>query len=792
MKNKRKIIFLPLLLALAGCAGIPSSSSQGNSSTSAAPAIGMPENPTVYFSFEENNANVVSEETGHVEKPSINSHLLQSPTLEGGRPIYRDGVIGKALSMDGYSTYAEVPSSELMMGGSSFSILAYVAPRTYNYTDVNDSGDSTVQGIVSQYYNDGSFSMGFTLGYKRGGKLYFGVGAGDHWYSVYDGTKRLNQYEWNSVCAVFDGNNGVMRLFLNGSLINSLSIPAGTQVEYCDLPFCIGRNSVTSSEADCLKGLTSGLLDEVIVYNRALDAGEYQDYYRSTLVNGAIKEIPIEDVWLQNSLVNDAYRPQFHGGPYEHWMNEPHAPIYYNGTYHLFYQSNPNGPYFNGAAGINWGHLTSPDMVTWTPRPEILQPTEGSVAPDGLWSGASTYDKDGNPVIFFTAGDYAHTGMVSNQNVGIAYPKDLNDPLLLEWEMDSRLAIVQQGGQGRGGEFRDPAIYKEGDDYYLTICSGDESSGRGTCLIYHTNANKADYFHNWEYKGHVFDYGSNDARFGSSWELPVLLPLQDQNGNQTEKFIFAMSPAPASTADNNIIYWIGRFDRNSCRFLPDHPDPRRLDYGPNVFTGPNGFIDPLSGDVVMTTISQSLRESRDLSISGWAHNVGMARRLYFDTARNDLGNAFVSGVANLAVETVYEEYGKSTAEASFDLSSFRSDMYRIEMETNGDVEVRARMSEDGSEYTIVNLQNGNGQVSTELNQNNVPGSRGTFNAPLSQAGSHKLDLLVDHSEIEAIFGNERSISARSYPIDYDASRLSFAGSGTITNIKITTLKSIYE
>jgi len=28
-------------------------------------------------------------------------------------------------------------------------------------------------------------------------------------------------------------------------------------------------------------------------------------------------------------------------------MNEPHAPLYYDGRYHLFYQHNPKGPYWN-------------------------------------------------------------------------------------------------------------------------------------------------------------------------------------------------------------------------------------------------------------------------------------------------------------------------------------------------------------------------------------------------------------------------------------------------------------
>ena len=82
-------------------------------------------------------------------------------------------------------------------------------------------------------------------------------------------------------------------------------------------------------------------------------------------------------------------------------MNEPHAPVYYNGMYHLFFQQNMVGTYWRN---ISWGHLVSEDMVSWRPVKEAITPMENTVVPDGVWSGGAALDVNGVPVLFFTAG----------------------------------------------------------------------------------------------------------------------------------------------------------------------------------------------------------------------------------------------------------------------------------------------------------------------------------------------------------------------------------------------------
>ncbi len=94
--------------------------------------------------------------------------------------------------------------------------------------------------------------------------------------------------------------------------------------------------------------------------------------------------------------------------------------------------------------------------------------------------------------------------------------------------------------------------------------------------------------------------------FSISWELPILLPLTNRAGTIT-KYFFCISPAPASLADNKAYYFVGDFDKETGKFIPDErfdKKPALLDYGSNVFTGPSALVDPVSGSVYLFSNTQ--------------------------------------------------------------------------------------------------------------------------------------------------------------------------------------------
>jgi beta-fructofuranosidase len=66
--------------------------------------------------------------------------------------------------------------------------------------------------------------------------------------------------------------------------------------------------------------------------------------------------------------------PQYHLLPAANWMNDPNAPIFWQGKYHMFYQYNPNGAFWGD---MHWAHAVSEDMIRWKHLPVALAPTPG-------------------------------------------------------------------------------------------------------------------------------------------------------------------------------------------------------------------------------------------------------------------------------------------------------------------------------------------------------------------------------------------------------------------------------
>ena len=418
----------------------------------------------LHLAFDEGSGITVQDSSRNLPDTDMNYEFSHAAYMENQDPQWRsDGIQGGCILLDGSSTYVTYKRNDITVEGPSLTVQAWIAPRVFEWDDPKaaDNGTDQLTGIVSQ--SDKTAKKGFILGYERFGRLSFQAGTGNDWLTIWTNGDNLEKYAWNLVTATFDSEAGEMRLYLNGDLVASRSVPEGAQIAGASSKsLTVGRNVEGERMAAGFLNVASGYLDEVKLYDIALDGEEIQEYYSKA----DIPEITFSDIWLQNILTDDYTRPQFHGGPYQFWMNEPHAPVYYNGMYHLFYQANMTGSYWRN---ICWGHLVSTDMVSWKPVKEAITPTEDTVVPDGVWSGGAALDKNGIPLLFFTAGNDSFRdveGLISNQNIGVAYPADLSDPELTDWVICDELAVIQQAGQGRTGEFRDPHIWKEGD-----VCS---------------------------------------------------------------------------------------------------------------------------------------------------------------------------------------------------------------------------------------------------------------------------------------------------------------------------------
>lgn len=746
----------------------------------------------MYWAFNEGTGTRALESVSQVQD-KIQYVFNQAEFTKPCPPRWRQGVIGNGLLFDGYSTYIAHSFDEGNQNTdpeyrSALSIGVWVAPRSYEWGD-----DGKLSAIVNRYNLDRK--QGYLLGMFRHGSWSFQVGLeGGDWKELWspDGHE-LPKNEWSYVNAVFDGNQGEIKLYLNGSEIASAAVPRGSHLaEAADTDLLIGKNNHSSLLAEVFSlHMFSGIIDELKIYNRALSAEEVAASYRyvlDTFHEGIQPQLNYDEIKLDRTpLLLDRHRPQYHVSPPAHWMNEPHAPIYFDGQYHLFYQHNPQGPFFHQ---IHWGHWVSQDLVHWRDLPVALAPEKDQLAPDGIWSGSATYDADGLPVLFFTAGNDSAS---PNQSVALArstYTLDGN-PDLVQWVKHPEPLIVQKKGMGAFGDFRDPFVWKDDDGWYALVGSGIEG---GAALAFASQD-----MLNWTYKGPFFKADIQKFSYlGPIWELPVLLPLgRDKQG--VNKHLLLVSPV-GKGADVEVFYWIGQLDKQNLSFIPDQEEPQLIDVGDFHFTGPSGMVDPKTGRNIVFTIAQGDRTSEMEYKSGWAHNGGLPLSVYLrDDGR--LGIEPIQELQSLRGPKRLSLRDQSLAETNVQLRNVHGDMLEIQLELEpGSAKkfgIKVRCTPDGEEETLLYYNWNQAMLLVDRSKTTLhPGEKcgGVQGGKLELLGENlKLHIYLDRSMVEAYANGLKSLTTRVYPSRMDALGLEIWGDGEpfVKSLDIWDMQSIW-
>lgn len=806
MKKKwlAALLALCMLVSLAACGNAgngdtPQTTDNGGGQSNTNDANS--EDLLLHLAFDEGSGLMVKDSSGHLPDTEMNYGFAHATYMENQDPQWRtEGISGGCLLLDGASTYVQYKRNDITIEGPALTIQVWVAPRMFEWDDPNaaDNGTDAPTGIFSQ--SDKENNKGILLGYERFGRLTFQVGIGDDWLTCWTNGDNLMKYEWNLVTATFDSAAGEMKLYLNDVMCASCSVPDGAEIVGANKTLTVGRNIEAERLTAGFLNMESGYIDELKVYSKALSGDDVKNYYNSV----DIPAIDFDQIWLQNIITTDYTRPQFHGGPYQFWMNEPHAPVYYNGMYHLFYQANMTGSYWRN---ICWGHMVSTDMVNWKPIKEAIVPTEDSVVPDGVWSGGATLDKNGVPLLFFTAGndDFRnYDGLISNQNIGCAYPADLNDPELTDWVICDELAVIQKQGQGRPGEFRDPHIWKEGDTWCMLICSGAVGSTGGTALLYTTDTlelkDDGTVDMDWQYKGPVYEMENQAGTYGTSWELPIILPVTNEAGTIT-KYFFSISPAPASSADNKVYYWLGNFDLETGKFTPDEAfqgDPHMLDYGDNVFTGPSCLVDPVSGNIYMFSIMQDQRGAAEQGASGWAHTVGLARRIWLNDDGTDLMMSPIDALSTLEEEVLIDETNLSIDDANAKLAAVDCDMLviRLTADVSACEEFSIAMKQGGKwDATTFRYRPAENKIYGRTENKGEGSKLSSVSGDLpNEDGKISMEIYIDRSLVEGFFNEYKAISMRAYTEEPDSHGISVASEGSVTidSLYVARMGSIFD
>ena len=699
-------------------------------------------------------------------------------------PLWFDGTAAHSLLFDGYTSWASWAPTELAPEFNqelpSLTVATWIAPRSHG------SESPHIDPIIEKC--DRGVQAGFTFGVDNFGHWTFQVGTGDEWHGVWvESGEVIDVYEWNHLVGVFDGGNGTLRLYKDGTLVAETTTPTGT-ITPANVPLKVGRNAQMDYVGEDGDGkiwkqnMFNGAISKLETYDTALSGPDVSGKYDSEvdeLPATGYQELTVNPVQYED----DSFRPEYHAIAPTHWMNEPHAPLYFDGKYHLFYQHNPKGSYWRQ---IHWGHWVSDDMVHWNHVEESLRPQEG-IDPAGCWTGDAALDANGHPKLFYTAGLEENTAKQAVAEATSTYPSD-DDSALTDWDKQGVVMRQPDDPDLLDHEFRDPHIWQANGEWYCLVGSGLTNDGGGVALGFHSVDCE-----NWTYEGRVFqlDNPSDYPYLGAVWEMPTLLPVgTGSDGN--EKHVLCISPG-GGNADVEVWYWIGEWDPATFTFTRDHQNPRLIDEGQFHFTGPAGFVDPQSGRSILFTIAQDHRKETLWHDSGWAHNAGTPIELWL---REDdrLGISPIAEMSTARSEKLLEMNNADPALVNDALENLDATTVelQLEIESNGATEYGfySHNSPGDEERTLIYYDESSGQVKTDRTETSDDStlmaaekdkSSLTTQGP-ANIGNENLQLrvFIDKSLIECYVNNIKSVTTRAYPSRNDATELRLYRNGDIT------------
>ncbi|KAK3158100.1 hypothetical protein QOZ80_2AG0132910 [Eleusine coracana subsp. coracana] len=323
------------------------------------------------------------------------------------------------------------------------------------------------------------------------------------------------------------------------------------------------------------------------------------------------------------SIVSPLLRTGYHFQPPKNWINDPNAPMYYKGWYHLFYQYNPKGAVWGN---IVWAHSVSRDLVNWIPLEPAIAP---SIPSDkhGCWSGSATILPDGSPAIMYTG---ISRPDINYQVQNIAFPKNKSDPLLREWVKPAYNPIAVPDAGINATQFRDPTTAWYADGHWRMLI-GSVRYDRGMALVYRSRD-----FKRWVKAKHPLH-----SALTGMWECPDFFPLA---GTGQQNGLDFSEPGAKYVLKNSLdrnrydYYTIGKYDKRTDRYVPDDPngDQHRLRYDYGNFYASKTFYDPVNRRRILWGWANESDSVTDDRAKDWAGIQAIPRKIWLDPSGKQL------------------------------------------------------------------------------------------------------------------------------------------------------------
>ena len=234
---------------------------------------------------------------------------------------------------------------------------------------------------------------------------------------------------------------------------------------------------------------------------------------------------------LESQAHPGRYAQRFHVVPPVGWLNDPNGLCQLGDTFHAFFQYSP----FNAEGGIKmWGHVTSPDLVTWSYEGAALYPDQPFDV-SGVYSGCA-FVKDGTMHVFYTGNvkreddenyDYVNSGREAN-TIHVETKDGFNfGPKKVVMDNSDYPADVTE-------HVRDPKVWEFEGRYYM-VQGARKQDDSGEVLIF-----VSDDLAHWELVNRV----TSCTSFGYMWECPDYFELPDSDPLHDHKLLRVLSVSP--------------------------------------------------------------------------------------------------------------------------------------------------------------------------------------------------------------------------------------------------------
>ena len=418
------------------------------------------------------------------------------------------------------------------------------------------------------------------------------------------------------------------------------------------------------------------------------------------------------------SNYNETYRPQIHFTPAQNWMNDPNGMVYVDGTYHLFYQYNPQG---NDWGNMSWGHAISTDLVHWTEQAVALTRDElGDV-----FSGSAVIDKDNTAGFGANAMVALYTSASDVQQQSIAYSTDggknfsryVGNPVI----------------RNNDDNLRDPKVFwhEETRQWVMALAKGWKMG-----VEFYTSPD----LKNWTHQSTFFK--ELVGRPSIQWECPDLIKMDN-------KWVLLVSVNPGGPIlGSGTMYFVGDFDGKT--FKADELNyPLWLDYGMDNYAGVTWSN--TEGRKIMIGWMNNWQYAGNVPCKPWRSAMTLPRELKLIEYNGKplLANTVVSEIDKIA-----ENWQAAGTELDV------KDAYQLRITLQLDNNSSIILSNSSNEKFVLDI-NASARTLTahRTSATGLTSFNGTFSIPSMQAplcingSTVTLDLFIDQSSVEVFTQN---------------------------------------